>query len=151
MIYLIGSLRNPEVPLLAAYLRAATGLEVFDSWYAAGPHADDHWRDYEQARGHNLEQALQGYAARHIVAFDREHLHRASCVVLIMPAGKSGHLEFGYAVGRGTRGFVYLADDPERFDVMYGLEPGCPVVVYTKAELAGAILAAHGREGGCYA
>ena len=44
-------------------------------------------------------------------------------MVLVCPAGKSGHLEFGYAIGRGTPGLILL-DDPERWDVMYQFADG---------------------------
>jgi hypothetical protein len=123
MIYLIGSLRNPNVPLVADELRT-WGFEVFDDWYAAGPEADDYWRDYEMGRGHNFTKALKGYAARHVFSFDHHHLDRATTVILLMPAGKSGHLEFGWAVGRGKKGYILLDGEPERFDVMYQFAHG---------------------------
>ncbi len=47
MIYLIGSLRNPNIPAIANELRTL-GYEVFDDWYAAGPEADDYWKSYEK-------------------------------------------------------------------------------------------------------
>lgn len=117
MIYLIGSLRNPQVPIIANQLRAV-GLDVFDDWYAAGPEADDKWRDYERGRGRNFKEALSGYAARSVFEFDHRHLERAAAVVLILPAGKSGHLELGWALGKGKPGFILL-DSPDRWDVMY--------------------------------
>src|SRR3990172_601026 len=118
-IYLIGSLRNPEVPKLAAALRAA-GHEVFDDWYAAGPEADDYWQRYEQdERGHSYIEALAGYAASHVFEYDRKHLDRCNTGVLLMPAGKSSHLELGYMIGQGKPGFIVLPSEPERFDVMY--------------------------------
>ena len=72
-IYLIGSLRNPRIPEIAEQLRNA-GHEVFDDWYAAGPEADDYWQKYEQNRGHNYKQALEGYAAKHVYNFDKFQL-----------------------------------------------------------------------------
>jgi hypothetical protein len=118
VIYLIGSLRNPSVPVIAAHLRSV-GFEVFDDWYAAGPTADDCWRDYEVARGHSYKEALQGYAATHIFDFDMFHLNRCDIGVLVMPTGKSGHLELGYLVGRGKPCYVLFDKTPERYDVMY--------------------------------
>lgn len=118
-IYLIGSLRNPEIPKIASSLREK-GFDVFDDWYAAGPTADDCWRDYEKSRGHSLEQALGGYAAKHVFEYDRFHLQRCDAAVLVLPAGKSGHLELGYAIGLGKAGYIVLDNQPERFDVMYG-------------------------------
>lgn len=118
IIYLIGSLRNPEIPTIAAVLRSA-GHEVFDDWYAAGPNADDHWRDYEINRGHSFIQALDGYAAGHVFEFDKQHLDRSDAGVLVLPAGKSGHLELGYLLGQGKQGYIVLDKQPDRFDVMY--------------------------------
>ena len=118
MIYLIGSLRNPKIPALAAKLRAA-GYEVFDDWFAAGPEADDYWRDYEQGRGHSLSQALVGHAAQHVFQFDKYHLDRCDAAVLVLPAGRSGHLELGYVIGSGKKGYIIIDGEPERFDVMY--------------------------------
>ena len=122
MIYLIGSLRNPQVPIIANQLRAA-GLDVFDDWYAAGPEADDKWRDYEKQRGRSFKEALSGYAARNVFQFDHQHLARADAVVLVLPAGKSGHLELGWALGKGKPGFILL-DSPDRWDIMYQFATG---------------------------
>ena len=129
MVYLIGSLREKRVPDVAKLLRAK-GFVVFDDWYAAGPHADDAWRDYEKARGHNMAQALKGFAARNVFQFDKTHLERATSVVLVMPAGKSGHLELGWALGKGKAGYVLLDGEPERYDVMYQFATG----VYTDVD-----------------
>lgn len=116
---MIGSLRNPKVPLIASAIRKA-GFDAFDDWYAAGPEADDFWRDYEKARGHTFSQALDGHAAKNVFAFDKRHLDSSDAAVLVLPAGKSGHLELGYIIGRGKPAVILLEqDDPERFDVMY--------------------------------
>jgi nucleoside 2-deoxyribosyltransferase len=99
-------------------LRVA-GHEVFDDWYAAGEKADDAWQAYEQGRGHNYEEALKGYAAEHVFGYDKHHLDRCDTGVLLMPAGKSSHLELGYMIGQGKPGFIVLPAEPERYDVMY--------------------------------
>lgn len=122
-IYLIGSLRNPQVPEIAAKLRAE-GHEVFDDWYAAGPEADDCWMRYEQARGHDFAAALAGFAGQHVYRYDKEHLDRCGVGVLVLPAGKSGHLELGYLLGQGKPGYILLDKEPERFDVMYNFASG---------------------------
>jgi nucleoside 2-deoxyribosyltransferase len=117
-IYLIGSLRNPSIPELGEALRNL-GYEVFDDWHAAGPTADDEWQRYEKARGHSYPNALRGWAAKHVFEFDKKHLDRCDAAVLVMPAGKSGHLELGYMAGKGKRTFVMFEQEPERWDVMY--------------------------------
>lgn len=122
-IYLIGSLRKPRVIEVASRLRSE-GWDVFDDWYAAGPEADDYWQRYEMQRGHTFSQALEGEAARNVFNFDYRHLDKSSIVVLVLPAGKSGHLEFGWAIGRGKKGFILLDGEPERWDVMYQFATG---------------------------
>jgi hypothetical protein len=117
-IYIIGSLRNETIPRVGRALRAG-GVEVFDDWYAAGPEADDYWKAYEQQRGRTYTQALRGRAARNVFAFDRFNLDRCDAAVLVLPAGRSGHLELGYAAGRGKQCFILLPDEHDRWDVMY--------------------------------
>ncbi len=133
-IYLIGSLRNPEVPLIANKLRDA-GHSVFDDWYAAGPEADDKWRDYEKLRGHSYSEALNGFAANHVFQFDKFHIDRCDTAVLVLPTGRSGHLELGYCLGAGKPGYI-LHDDPERWDVMYRFATG----IFTKFEQLASVL-----------
>ena len=121
-LYLIGSLRNEAVPQLAARLRkSAPQFEVFDDWYSAGPEADDYWKKYEKDRGHNYQQALSGYAAKHVFEFDKHHLDTSSHAVLVLPAGKSGHMEITYAKwGAGCKTAILLEPNADvRFDVMY--------------------------------
>jgi len=136
-IYLIGSLRNEGVPVVANELRRF-GFDVFDDWYAAGPEADDYWKAYEVGRGRALPEALKGYAARHVFEFDKHHLERCDIAILLMPAGKSGHLELGYAAGLGKTCYVCLDGDPERYDVMYGF---CTDVFENQAEMFKALAA----------
>ena len=118
VLYLVGSLRNPRVPELAEKLRRL-GFEVFDDWYAAGPEADDYWQRYERDRGHDLVEALEGHAARHVFDYDHRHLDRSDLGVLLLPAGRSGHLELGYLAGRQVPTHIILEGEPERYDVMY--------------------------------
>jgi hypothetical protein len=122
-IYLVGSLRNPQVPVVAAYLRTL-GHEVFDEWWIAGPKADDYWQRYHQARGHSLLQALDAYHAWHVFEYDRSHLNRCTAGVLVLPVGRSGHLELGYLIGQGKPCHILLDKDPERWDVMYRFARG---------------------------
>jgi nucleoside 2-deoxyribosyltransferase len=120
LVYLIGSLRNPQIPEYGNQLREA-GFDVFDSWYAPGPKADDHWRDYCQRRGLSYQQSLKDYSATHIFEFDKFHIDRSDIGVLAYPAGKSGHLELGYMIGRGKTSYIVFPEgEPpkDRWDVM---------------------------------
>lgn len=116
MVYLIGSLRNPKIPAITKQL-VNTGFEVFSEWYGAGERADDAFKEYHQFLGRSYQDALKTDAARTIFEFDKDHIEASDTVILIAPAGKSGHLELGYALGRGKKGY-YLLDDPDRWDIM---------------------------------
>lgn len=122
-IYLIGSLRNENVPLIGDKLRAK-GFEVFDEWYSAGPEADDHFKKYHQERKISYDAALRGYAARHIFTFDKTHLDRTDIAILVCPSGRSGHLELGYMVGKGKPTYVLMDTDSDRWDLMYQFTNG---------------------------
>lgn len=123
-------MRNPEIPKIAERLRSELGVEVFDDWFAAGPEADDKWRDYEKGRGRTYAEALAGLAAEHVFSFDKTHLNRAESAVLVYPAGKSAHLELGYCIGLGKPGYILLDGEPERYDVMTKFASG----VFTNVE-----------------
>ena len=123
MIYLIGSLRNPNIPIIAGQLEEALQEEIFCDWFGAGAIADDAWRDYSKLRGRTYPEALKSPGARAVFDFDFHHLKRANRVVLVMPAGKSGHLELGWSLGQGKPGYV-LMDNQERWDVMYNFTTG---------------------------
>lgn len=136
-IYVIGSLRNPKIPIFANSLRAL-GYEVFDDWYAAGERADDHWQDYEKGRGRTYKQALEGRFSDNGFAFDKRNLERVDCVILLMPAGKSGHLELGYAAGLGKQTYILFPDgEPERWDLMYKF---ANAVFFSEEELTNALV-----------
>jgi nucleoside 2-deoxyribosyltransferase len=135
VIYLIGSLRNEAVPKIANVLREH-GHEVFDQWYGAGPNADDCWQAYCKNKGFNYKEALADHGAQHVYKFDRTFLDSSDTVVLCLPAGKSGHLELGYALGAGKRGFILLDGEPDRYDVMYNFATG---VVFSIEELLSAL------------
>ena len=117
-IYVIGSLKNDEITKVSKLLREQ-GFEVFDDWKAPGPDADDYLRDYYRERGLTYSEILGSHGVQHVFNFDKFHLDRCDCALLVMPAGKSGHLELGYTVGKGKPGFILMDQEPERVDVMH--------------------------------
>jgi nucleoside 2-deoxyribosyltransferase len=133
---LIGSLRNPLIPEIGNQIRSL-GWDVFDDWFSAGPEADDYWQQYENARGHTYDEALKGYAARHVYEFDLHHLKRCATSILVMPAGRSGHIEFGWMLGQGKPGWILFDKEPERYDVMYQFADG---VFFSLDDLLGALV-----------
>lgn len=133
VIYLIGSLRNPEIPKIGNVLRRQ-GYEAFDDWHAAGPIADDSWQIYETTRGRGFKEALKGFAAQHVFAFDRYHLDRCDAGLLVLPAGKSCHLELGYLRGQQKPVYALYLEPPKdgRWDVMMAF---CNEVFFSEEEM----------------
>lgn len=121
-LYIIGSLRNPKVIEVSNEIRKL-GVDVFDDWYSPGPNADDFWKEYSKQRGQTYKQALESWSAQHIFQFDKHHLDRCEAALLILPAGRSCGIEFGYTIGRGKPGWILL-DDPERWDIMFQFASG---------------------------
>lgn len=117
-LYVIGSLRNPRVPEVGNWLRVL-GFQVFDDWYSCGPEADDKWQEYEKQRGRSFDEALRSPFAQSVFQLDYTHLNQSDAVVLVMPAGKSAHLELGYMVGKGKPAFILFDGEPDRWDTMY--------------------------------
>jgi len=123
--YIIGSLKNREKILpLTKKLRKIGFKEIFEDWISPGPEADDFWRNYEKERGQSYSQALKSWAATHVYEFDKFHIDRSQIGILCMPCGKSGHLELGYMLGSGKRGYILFDGEPERWDVMYQFADG---------------------------
>lgn len=118
MIYVAGSLKSPRPREIANLLRLE-GHKVFDDWHAAGWNADTEWKEYEKARGHTFREALVGAFAEHGFAFDRTNMLASHVFVLVLPAGKSGHMELMFCQGIGIKGIVYMDREPEDWDLMY--------------------------------
>jgi recombination endonuclease VII len=116
-VYIIGSLRNDKVMEVADGVRSL-GCKAFDDWISAGPEADDYFQKYYTRRGLTYAEALRSEPAEHIFYFDKSHLDLCDAGILVMPAGKSGHLELGYLAGKGKRTFILQDKDPERYDIM---------------------------------
>lgn len=122
-IYLIGSLKNKEIPNVAKVLRDL-GYDVFDDWLSAGPDADDYLRDYYRERGFNYRQIMNSPSAQLAFQYDKYHLDRCDAAILVMPAGKSGHLELGTVIGAGKPGYILFDSEPDRVDIMHAFATG---------------------------
>lgn len=123
-IYLMSSLGNADLPRVGRDLRVA-GHEVFDDWHGAGTNADVHWREYEQSRGYTFVEALARPLAQVHYELDREWMAWANTGLLVLPAGKSGHLELGYLAQReDTTTHILLDGEPTDWNLMYKLVDG---------------------------
>lgn len=116
-VYVASSWRNKVQPYVVSRLVAA-GHEVYDFRNPPGGDKGFHWHDidpdwqnwspelYRNSLSHPL--AEQGYLV------DHEGMQWADAFVLVMPCGRSAHLELGWAVGSGKKTAILLSDgEPE--------------------------------------
>lgn len=116
-IYVASSWRNRYQPEVVEALRFM-GCEVYDfrnpfpnsgfSWNEISPDWKS-WTITESVEALNHEKAIAGFNS------DVFALRSASAVVLVLPSGRSAHLEAGWAVGQGKGLFIYSpeANEPE--------------------------------------
>lgn len=138
-VYVASSWRNPIHIAVCAALRSA-GIEHYDfknppggtgfSWRevktevpsvdtilgpthtAIKPKGSDWEQVDEYLRMIEHERAIEGFTA------DFAAMQRADCFVMVLPCGKSAHLELGWAVGAGKRTAILL-EDPVEPELMY--------------------------------
>ena len=120
-IYVASSWRNEHYPEVVQAIRSA-GHQVYD-FRNPKEHVQErdqgfHWKDIDsdwkswspdqfiEALTHPLAKA--GYKS------DQDALDAADATVLVMPCGRSAHLELGYAAGQGKPTIILLSDgEPE--------------------------------------
>lgn len=122
-IYVASSWRNAHQPAVVRVLREAEH-EVYDfrnpphgrggfAWSDIDPNwltwSPEEWRD---ALNHPL--AIEGFSA------DYEGMQWADACVLVLPSGRSSHLEAGWFAGKGKAVMVY-APEPVEPDLMVKL------------------------------
>lgn len=121
-IYVASSWRNQRQPNVVAALRAE-GHEVYDfrnpsegdngfRWYKIDPA----WKSWSPER---FRSALDHPIAESSYGKDFAAMRWANACVLVMPCGRSAHLEAGWFVGAGKPTAILLSDgEPE---LMYKL------------------------------
>lgn len=127
-IYVASSWRNPIQPAVVSSLRAA-GFECYDFRH---PHDDNegfHWSYVYGRPGDAAEwtdgvlssEMIRGLAHPRAVAgfvLDMAAMERCDTCVLVLPCGRSAHLELGWFVGQGRRTAILL-DNPCQPELMY--------------------------------
>ncbi len=116
-VYLASSWRNPGQPAALHILRRC-GLEVYDFRNPAPGQKGFAWSDidpdWKSWSPDELIAALEHERAREGYGLDWDAMRWADAGVLLMPCGRSAHLEAGYFVGAGKPLHVILSDgEPE--------------------------------------
>lgn len=55
---------------------------------------------------------------------DKKWIDWADALIMLMPCGRSSHLEAGYAAGRGKKVYIIGGFEKGEFDTMYGFADG---------------------------
>ena len=134
-VYIIGALKNEQIPIIAKEL-TNEGYKVFSDWHNPGPEADMHWQKHEEFKGTSYKEALNGPHVETVFYYDMAYLDLCDIAILVLPAGKSGHLELGYVAGKGKKTFILLDKEPDRYDIMTKFATGvCNNLEELKEEL----------------
>jgi hypothetical protein len=156
-IYIASSWRNPYQQGVVAELRDA-GHEVYDFRHPTrgGPQAglsgllDDgfRWSDVDPAWEQWDAESFRHKVTTHALATigfeqDMAGLEWADTCVLLLPCGRSAHLEAGWAAGAGKSLVILLQDDLEP-ELMYRI--GHKIVLSVE-ELLETLAAPEGEEG----
>lgn len=122
-IYVASSWRNERQPIIVQTLRLE-GHKVYDFKNPeengdSGFHwsdIDSNWQQWSQTQ---FRESLTHPIAKHGFKRDFDAMTWADAFVLLMPCGRSAHLEAGWAVGAKKPLAIYLSDgEPE---LMYGM------------------------------
>ena len=120
-IYVASSWRNESQPFVVQRLRDE-GFEVYDfrnpKEYAHESDEGFHWSDIDPEwmkwTPEQFINALDHPLATAGFKSDMEGIATAEALVLVMPCGRSAHLEMGYAAGAGIPIVILMADgEPE--------------------------------------
>ena len=127
-IYVASSWRNEYQPGIVQALRDA-GHEVYDFRNPAPGNSGFQWSEIDRDWLNWTPEVFANLVSTHSVAaagfaLDKAALDWCDTCVLVLPCGRSAHLEAGYAAGQGKRTLFFL--HPNRFEpeLMYLLGHG---------------------------
>lgn len=120
-IYVASSWRNIRQPDIVCALRSH-GYEVYDFRHPAEGNNGFQWSEIDPEWGNwdaaQLIDGLSSSVADTAFGFDFEAMKDCDAAVLVLPCGKSAHLELGWFVGVGKPTWILLEDRPEP-ELMY--------------------------------
>lgn len=121
-IYVASSWRNEYQPAVVADLRKG-GHEVYDFRNPPGGGHGFHWSAIDPKwrlwSPELFVEALDHPIARAGFASDYEALRWADCCVLVLPCGRSAHIEAGWLKGSGKPTYVLHSPDDLEPELMY--------------------------------
>lgn len=122
-VYVASSWRNDHQPNIIEAIRAL-GIECYDFKDSDGFHWKEAGLEHKGCTFDEYIEALGTHVAARGFARDMAALVRATHVLLVLPSGRSAHLEAGYAIGADKRTLIYIPpgefDEPELMYLMAG-------------------------------
>jgi hypothetical protein len=111
-IYLATSWSNPEHAKVLTYLRRQ-GHEVYDFKNPTLEQAGFKWEridnQWQSWKAKDFAYVVPNHpVAKQYFNLDRQALDNTEALVLLMPCGRSAHLEAGYAAGQGKKVVIYF-------------------------------------------
>lgn len=130
-IYLASSWKNKEIVLQMAKLLRDEGYLV-DAFCEEDNRISFNWDELvngmvEEGADINTLNAIDMMKQQRVQeAFkeDRKYLDWADIVVMLMPCGRSAHIEAGYMVGKGKKLYIIGGFEKGEFETMYGFASG---------------------------
>lgn len=123
-VYVASSWRNNIQPQVVDACRAA-GHAVYDFKHPRAGEQGFHWSDIDPSwsgwTNDEFRNALRHPIASHGFNSDWNAMEWADSCILVMPCGRSAHIEAGYFVGAGKRLVILLSNgEPELMYKMAG-------------------------------
>lgn len=124
-IYVASSWRNPLQMGIVATLKTA-GLKVYDFRNPGEGLAGFNWREIDanwlKWTPAEWRDALNHPIAQRGYALDRGAMDRADCCVLVLPSGRSAHLEAAFMAAQGKRVYTvaFSECEPELMTLLLG-------------------------------
>ena len=134
-IYLASSWKNAEFVMVLEKLLAQQGFEIYNFCNPDAGHFSFNIAEELTNAGCKLTDVDAISALTHPVIADsfkeaykcdKEAIDWCNCLIMLMPCGRSAHLEAGYAKGQGKYLFIYWLNELVKgeFDNMYQFADG---------------------------
>lgn len=127
-IYLASSWKNQKIVLALADRLENEGFEVDAFCRSKNSRYVFHWSelvdDEDDLKNYDAIEMLAAPRSQRAFMEDKKWLDWANCVIMIMPCGRSSHVEAGYGKGQGKLLYIYGEFPKGEFDVMYGFADG---------------------------
>lgn len=125
-IYIASSWKNEKIVKVLAYNLRHEGFKVDCFADNSTGRYVFHWSEIGVPEEIDAKSFLKDERSQKAFEEDRKWLDWADIVIMILPCGRSSHLEAGYSVGSGKQLYIYAPNGfvKGEFDVMYGFARG---------------------------